>query len=598
MGPRRAPGRPPPPGSVPFSQYAPVYLHIKNKQAQVIPFVLNEPQMRVEEEIALAQAEGRPVRFLILKARQLGFSTWSLGRQYEYATSRTGSHCLMAAHDDESGVDLFDRLRLMHDLAPEKPMTRFSNRRELDFSNPDRRQAKENPGLMSKITVGTGGKINLGRSKTLRFLHCSEVAFWPNATSSLLSVEQAIPDDKDTIEIIESTANGVGGEFHERWKRASNPATRGEWRAIFFAWHSFSEYRRPLESGIMAPIPSCVVDHDAFKAEERELVALYGLDDEQLNWRRNAIVSRCGNDMDLFRQEYPSTPEEAFLTTGRPVFNQSKLMYRRRALEARDLRASVDGGKSRIIRGDLIRSAGSVKFIPDPDGPLWIYKLPEGAHEYVIGADVAEGIVKGKDPDACCAQIFDRYSWEQCATFWDHCTPTVLAEKLELLGYWYNTALLAPERNNHGHTVVTILQFRRYPKFHVEQDPDTFGDVPVDKPGWETTAKTRPMLVDALAGAIAGSTCTLNDIATIDECLTFVHNKKNGKAEADAGCHDDRVLGAGIALAVLTWGNKPPQKSSVYDPHRNVDPLVAAASKDVAVHAALLRLRQEADRDR
>lgn len=592
-----APRRLPIPGSVPFREYAPLYLHIKNKRSQVIPFVLNEPQLLVEDQIDLARSEGRPVRLLILKARQLGFSTLSLGHQYEFATSKKGSHCLMAAHDDESGVDLFERLRLMHDLAPEKPMTRYSSRRELDFSNPSRKDSKTNPGMLSKITVGTGGKINLGRSKTLQFLHCSEVAFWPNADRSLLSVEQAVPDHPDTIEIIESTANGVGGEFHERWKRASDPGKRGEWRAIFFAWHSFAEYRRVLEGGIMSPIPSCVVDHDGFIAEERELVALYGLDEEQLNWRRNAIVTKCGNDLDKFHQEYPSTPEEAFLTTGRPVFNQQKLQYRRRALEAQDIRIQVDRKRPRAVVGDLLRSLGMAKFVPNPEGPLRMYRLPEQGHDYVIGADVAEGIVKGKDPDACCGQIFDRGSWEQVATWHAHgCTPSTFAEKLELLGYWYNIALLAPERNNHGHTVVTILQARKYPSFHVEQDPDSFGDVPIDRPGWETNKKTRPMLVDAFVGAVASGLVTLNDIATIDECLTFVHDKKTGKPQGDAGCHDDRVIAGGIALAVMEWGSKPQRKSSVYDPYSRMDPLVVAAMKDVAVHAKLLKLRQEEER--
>lgn len=584
MGSRRPAEPLPTPGDLPFREYAPLYLHIKNKKAQVVPFVLNEPQLRMEEEFDLADREGRPKRFLILKARQLGFSTWSLGRQYEFATAKKGSHCLMAAHDDESGVDLFDRLRLMHDLAPEKPMTRFSNRRELDFSNPSAKERAKRPGLLSKITVGTGGKINLGRSKTLRFLHCSEVAFWPNATNSLLSVEQAVPDDKDTVEIIESTANGVGGEFHERWKRASNAATRGDWRAIFFAWHSFAEYRRPLDSGIMAPVPGCIVDVQAFKAEERELCALYGLDDEQLNWRRATIVTKCGDDMDKFRQEYPSTPIEAFLTTGRPVFNQAKLMYRRRELEARDLRIHAAAGRPRGFRGDIARSLGFAKFLPDPDGPLSIYKFPEGGHEYLIGGDVAEGVVKGKDPDACCAQVLDHISWEQVAVFHERCTPPVFAEKMELLGYWYNVALLVPERNNHGYTVVTLLQMQNYPRMHIEQDPDKFGNVPVQKPGWDTTPKTRPILVDALGQAIAKSDVLLNDIPTIDDCLTFVTNPKNGKKEGDVGCHDDRVIAAGIALAVALHGPRPTPKSSLYDPYSKLDPLVAAAERDVRAH--------------
>lgn len=581
------------PGVSAFREYAPAYLQIKTKLGKVVPFVLNEPQLRVEDEIDRARQEGRPVRLLILKARQLGFSTWALGRGYEFTTTNGGANALMAAHDDESSVDLFERLRLMHDLAPDKPMTRYSNRRELDFANPNRKEVAQRPGLLSKFTVGTAGKINLGRSKTIRFVHCSEVAFWENAERSLLSLEQAIPDDAGTIEILESTANGVGGEFYDRWRRAENPLTRGIWRAIFFAWHSFTEYRRPLESGVLDPIPSCVVDVPAFESEERELKALFNLDDEQLNWRRWAIVNKCGNNLERFHQEYPSTPEEAFITSGLPVFNQQRLNYRKRQLLAEDLRIAAGKGlRARAIVGDIHRVEGSAKFLPNPLGPLSIYRLPEPGRQYVIAADVAEGITKGKDPDASCGQVLDRHTWEQVAVWHGRIPVPEFTEKLELLGYWYGTALLAPERENHGHTVVTILQFRRYPSLFLEQDPDQLGDVPVEKPGWSTNKKTRPMLVDAIADGVNAKLLVLNDIPTIDELLTFVRDPKTGKPQGDEGCHDDRVLALGIGLAVLEWGAKPSAQSSVYDPYRKLDPLARAASDDLRLRVAAVQRDQ------
>lgn len=568
----------------PFREYAPAWLKIKTKQGTVVPFVLNEPQERVEQLIAELRSQGRPVRLLILKARQLGFSTWALGKAYEHSTQTKGTTALMAAHDDESTVELFERVRLMHDLAPSRPMTRYSNRRELNFANPNKRDAIKNPGLLSKLVVGTAGRINLGRSKTLRFVHCSEVAFWKDAERSLLSLEQAIPGDNDTVEILESTANGVGGEFYNRWQRAMDPATRGDWRAIFFAWHSFAEYRRPLEDGKLCPLPSCVVDVSAFEREENELRALFKLDEEQVNWRRWAIVNKCGNNLDNFHQEYPSTPEEAFLTSGRPVFNRQRLAFRKRELQARDLRLAEEKKRPRRLVGNLKRSNGMAKFVPHPDGFLSIYKLPEHHHEYIIGGDVAEGIVKGKDPDACCAQVFDRHTWEQVAVFHARCTPTEFAEAMELLGYWYGTAYLVPERNNHGHTVVTILQQRRYPRLHTEQDPDYFGNEPVDKPGWQTSVKTRPMMIDAIDDGINGDLVIWNDIPTIDELMTFVFKQKNeskAKAEGDTGCHDDRVIASGISLAVMQYGVKAKRPSSGYDPHRSLDPVTRAAYEDL-----------------
>lgn len=584
----------PVPGRVPFEEYAAAWLRIRDKRARLVPFVLNSAQRRLLGEIRSAESEGRPKRFIILKARQLGFSTMSLGLMYEHATTTPATEAFMAAHDDESTLDLFERVRLMHDQAPIRPMTRYSNRRELDFSNPRRKDAKADPGLMSRIRVGTAGKSTLGRSKTVRYLHCSEVAFWENAGRVLLGLEQALPDDRHTVEIIESTANGVGGEFYERWQRASNPETRGDWRAVFFAWFDDPEYRRPVESGVMNPVPSCVVDVELFLREERELKALFNLDDEQLNWRRWAIVNRCGNSLEMFRQEYPSTPEEAFLTTGRPVFNQQALNFRKRGLMAEDLRRKGEKRSGRWVAGRIVRGTVMPRFLPDEGGDLRVYEFPKPQESYVISADVAEGITKGKDSDSSALQVFRRgVPVVQVASWSGRIPPSEFASMLVMLGYWYNKALLAVESNNHGHTVNTLLVRAKYSRIHMRVDLDRFGPEVLERPGWETNKKTRPILVDAAGDAILG-TVQINDIPTIDQMLTFVHNEKSGKPEGDKGCHDDLVLAFGIGCAVLQMARVPVevQRGKPLQPLNDLDAMVWAHQR------ALLgrKLREQEER--
>lgn len=577
------------PGTVPFEEYAPRFLHIRTKSAKIIPFVPNPPQLRLLGVIREARDEGRPVRIIVLKARQLGFSTLSLGLMYEATTGNEGTHALMAADDDENGVDLFERVRLMHDLAPRRPLTRYSNRRELDFSNPDRRKAGEDPGLLSKITVGTAGKINLGRSKTLRYLHLSEVAFWKDADRVLVSLEQALPDDPGTVEIIESTANGVGGEFYERWKRASNPDTRGDWRAVFFPWHEQEEYRR---AGLMAPIPDCIVDVAAFIREENELRSLYSLDDEQISWRRWAIVNKCGNNLDKFKQEYPSNPDEAFLMSGRPVFNQQLLAYRKRELDAEDARRKAEGRKPRFIRGDLAGTLAAPRVVPKVDGDLWVFRLPQKGHDYMIGGDTAEGVTKGNDPDACAAQVIDRITGEQVAVWHGHITPSGFARFLIMLGYLYNRAVLVPEVNNHGHSVVAFLQDERYPRIHIRRDFDTIAHEWLDRPGWATTTKTRALIVDSLIAMTNDRDITINHTPTLEQMMTFVHNKKTGKPEADVACHDDLVMALGIVTALLKFAEAVPARSSAFNPDSKLDAISAAASRDLRKLVDSLRRRQ------
>lgn len=564
-----------PPTVLTFPEFAAEFLNITPKRGGVTPFVLNEPQRRLDRIIEERRAAGRPVRLIILKARQMGMSTYSLGRMYHYATTREGVMAFLASYDDDSVKDLFERVRLMYDLAPAKPMLRYSNRTELDFSNPDRIAAMHEPGLQSRLRIGTAGRAKLGRSKTLRYLHLSEVAFWENAKRVLLGLEQALPDDPDTIEIIESTANGVGGEFFERWKLAENPETAGEWVAVFFAWFDFPEYSRELEGGVMHPVPPCAPDLEAFEREEQELVALFKLTAEQLNWRRWAIVNKCGNSLELFRQEYPATAMEAFLTSGRPIFNREIINARVRELTAEDLRRRAEGKKPRFVRGELRQIKGRQVFQLNPDADLYVYRFPQRGAAYVIGGDPCRGVSKvedaqGVESDAAEWHVYDTVTWEQVAVYSARVDAVTFARMGYALGWFYNRAHVASEVNDHGHTVVVKLAEWNYPDLYMRHEFDTIGAPPVKKPGWETNKKTRPIWIDAVGSAINGRYARFNHLPFLEQCLTFVRTKEKPQGEADSGCHDDGVTATGIALAVMEHKYKRPAASSPFDPTKNL----------------------------
>lgn len=540
---------------VPFAEFsARVPLKIRTKEGDVVVFRPNVVQQIIDRKIDELIERGKPIRLIVLKARQEGVSTYSLGKGYQYVTTQEGRHALLVAHDDDSTTQLFDRLRLMYDLAEFRPMVRYSSKTELDFSNPNRARARAEPGLLSKFQVGTAGKLNLGRSFTLQYLHLSEVAFWRNASNVLLGLEQALPKNPGTIEIIESTANGVGGEFYERWERASDPKSAGDWVPLFFPWWIFPEYQID-PCGEMLPIPSCADDHEAWKLEENEIRGLYDLTDAQLNWRRWCIVNQCGNDLEKFHQEYPSSPEEAFVASGRPVFNQNRIMFRIRKLKAIDLRRRAGGERPRFVTGNIRSKMNHLHWLPRPDGSMRVYKWPKKGHRYVVGADVSEGMTIGKDPDYCAAQVFDRLSWEQVAVFQAHCTPSEFAEFLRLIGYFYNTAKLAPEANNHGHTVCVKLEEMQYPNLYLRQDFDRLGNKVQERVGWITNVKTRGILVDAASEGIDDNLAVMNDLPTLFEMLRFVRDEKTGKAQGSEGCHDDLVISYGITLAVISYGD-------------------------------------------
>ncbi len=294
-----------------FPHYAERCLKIRTKSGQVAPFILNQAQTYVHNKLEEQKARTGRVRALVLKARQQGFSTYIGGRFYHKVTHRTGTQVFILTHEDDATSNLFQMVERYHEHNNPlvKPATSADNAKELRFHKLD-----------SGYSVGTAGAKARGRSKTVQLFHGSEVAFWPNAPTHFAGVVQAIPDLPDTEVILESTANGIGGEFHERWQQAE--AGIGDYIAIFVPWFWSEEYRRPVPEGFL------------LSDEEEDYATLHGLDREQMVWRRAKIAEL--KDPLLFKQEYPATAAEAFQTTGHDAFisaNDEEVVLRARKRE-------------------------------------------------------------------------------------------------------------------------------------------------------------------------------------------------------------------------------------------------------------------------
>jgi len=278
-----------------FPHYAGKCLKIRTKSGAIQPFTLNTAQQYVHERLEAQRKATGKVRALILKARQQGFSTYIGGRFYHRVTHSFGIQCFILTHEQPATDNLFsmvDRYH-KHNHPLVKPSTGASNAKELYFD-----------GLDSGYSVGTAGSRAVGRSKTIQLFHGSEAAFWPNAPEHFAGVVQTVPDLPGTEIILESTANGIGGEFHERWQQAE--AGEGDYIAIFVPWFWSDEYRRA--------VPADFVLTD----EEEDYRALHGLDVGQMVWRRAKMAEL--KDPLLFKQEYPATAAEAFQTTGHDAF--------------------------------------------------------------------------------------------------------------------------------------------------------------------------------------------------------------------------------------------------------------------------------------
>ena len=536
------------------------FLKIRNKEAQLVPFVLNDAQLLFDAEIKKCEEQGRLKRFIILKARQMGFSTYTEGLLFHRTTQNPFTNSMIITQEDKATQNLFNMSKLYYEELPTalKPMIKYSNGKELVFENPtnDPIEKKKNPGLRSKITVATAGTVEVGRSATIHNLHASEVAFFPDASTTMLGLLQCVPDTLNSCVVLESTANGVGGYFYDIWQKAC----RGEndFIPLLYPWFTDVHYQKPFTSTSEKENFEKTLDDYEVALMSRNNLTL-----EQMNWRRHTIANKCAGDKELFMQEYPSTPEEAFIASGRPVFNIPAL---RKYLEH-----AKEG-----IRGYIKED----KFLQDEKGYVEIWKEPKPNAYYVIGADVAEGLVEG---DYSVAQVLD----EDCnvvARWHGHIDPDLFGIELVNLAKYYNEAYLAIENNNHGLTTIKSVQRQEYWNLFFSKTYDRFSDTITKKLGWSTNGKTKPMMIDKLAEFVREFYIGIQDKLTIQELLTYII-EDNGKTNAQEGCHDDCVTSLAIALQAWLEGKGESYTPEIVDENRTrnvVDPLFEQEELEVS----------------
>ncbi len=513
-------------------------LKIKTKSGTVVPFRLNDAQRKLYAVAKRQQDAGKPVRLIILKARQLGFSTLTEGLIFHACATRKNVNALIVAHREDATANLFRMSKLFYDElpAPVKPMLRASNAQELVFENPSklRSEREARPGLRSRIRCATAGGRGIGRSDTLQCVHLSEYAFWPDGAdgkaSTLAGILQAVPSLPGTMVVIESTANGFE-DFKERWDAAV--AGENDFEPMFFAWFENPDYSMPVVPGT------------EWTPEERELRDAYRLTDGQLQWRRWCIANNCGGSLDMFRQEYPASPGEAFLHSGTGVFDNEQIVLRLERLPS-------PAGRGEFTDGEWTESE---------TGAITLYELPEEGVPYVLGGDTA-----GEGSDYFTAIVINNVSGRIAAKLRQKYSEPEYVRQIDALGRFYNDALVAIETNFSTYPVMK-LQEMEYPNQYSREREDTYTRQMRKSYGFRTDRQSRPRAIANLVEVFSSHPEWFTDRELLEEMLTFCYNEDH-RPEALAGKHDDRVMGAAITYAVrhqqrmtvLTEPEKPREK--------------------------------------
>ncbi len=555
-------------------------LVIKHKMTkQLVPFmeVVNWAQKIFVEMVIKDIQAGVPIRYIILKARQMGFSTMIEALGYWWTSTHRYVTSVIIAHEKNAVSTLYKMFRRYYEYSHPhfQPDRKYNTKQELvfDVSDEVKKECADQgiapPGLQSEIKtmVAADGK---GRADNINFFHGSEVAFWDDSADIVSSALQAVPMAPESFVFLESTANGIGGYFYDEWQIAK----RGESQFIplFFAWHQHHEYE----------FPATQEDLGFLDDEEEALIELFkeeGYTEDswwrKLYWRRRK-KKEFRTEPKKFYQEYPSTPEEAFLASGRPVFDTKILQ----AME----KIAIDSAKTLPYKcGEIVKNpdiTSQKKFVfnemrrvgeTDPS-PLRVWWLPQKGKKYVIGVDVSEGIEiessKGKEPDYSVVDVMDVESRKTVARWRGYIDPDLLGDLVFAIGKFYNDALVGVEINNHGIATASNLKNAFYRNLYMrESQEDEQFQVRTTKFGWRTDKKTKPIMISELQRAIRESDIIDLDIVFIRECMSYV-KKDDGSMAAQEGQHDDTVMAKAIALQMADWSpyNTEYAKENIHKP--------------------------------
>jgi len=507
-----------------FNEFCRLNLKIKTKDGRLDPLTPRKVQQIIVERVLEKLEQGEPIRFIILKARQQGVSTIVEALIYWWTTTHKHQQSKIIAHNTDTSEYLYAMFRTFYDnsLPTFRPTTRYNTRNDLTFDN-DQDQQK---GLKSQIDTATAENTGTGRGQTVQWLHGSEVALWPKGQEIVAGLMQAIPLMPNTAVFLESTANGIGDYFHTTWQAAK----RGEsaFEPLFFPWNIHEEY------SLKPPV------HFRLNTEEKKLRKEHKLTYGQLYWRRKKMLEFVGDEK-RFYQEYPLTDSEAFLASGTPRFNTTKLAEM-------EMKCYEPQTYELIVRKDKMLQERIIPKVLE-QAPLKVWIQPQDGHDYVIGADVAEGI----EEDYSVATVMDRKSHQTVARFRGDMEPSDFGEYLALLGRWYNGALIGAEINNHGLTTVQRLRDVGYENlYRREMGIDERYEEYTSKLGWRTDVRTKPLMIDGLSEAISTDQIVDYDKIFIRECMTYIRDPR-GRTNAQEGQHDDTVISTAICLQLFEW---------------------------------------------
>lgn len=460
-------------------------LRVRDREGIEQPLRANAVQRAFEER--------RGQRNIVLKARQMGVTTWVAGRFFLKTITTRGVLTVQVAHTREAAEGIFRMVQRFWECLPmelrEGPLRRSrANVGQMIF-----------PELDSEFRVVSAADESAGRGMTIQNLHCSEVSRWQgDAAATLAGLRAALTPGGELV--MESTPNGAYGCFYEEWLRAGfGDGSSGDVVQHFFPWW--------LEGAYVAGAPM-----GGLREDEAALVLAHGLTGEQIGFRRGLEASYRG----LRSQEFAEDAESCFKATGDCCFDVAAI----------ETRLAVVPAATEVRRG----------------GALQVWLPAVAGKDYLVAVDTAGG---GVDGDFAAVQVIELASGLQCAELQQRLTVLELAKVSAALGREYGGAMIVVERNNHGSGVLAYLDsVERYSRVWSQSGGEAVGSA-----GWLTTAGNKPGMVSRMGALLVDSPWMFFSRRLLAECRTFVASI-GGRTGAANGAHDDCLMAMAIGQAV------------------------------------------------
>ena len=571
-----------------FEYWAARCCYIKNKQGgDDILFRLNRPQRKLVAALEKMRVEGKPIRLILLKARQWGGSTCTqMYMAWLQLVHKTGLNSLIVAQQHSTTAeirDMFVRMIDRYEVPSASPSEGEKTKSKIKAAGPGTLKVVDRN---FKVKVGSAERPDSCRGGDYSLVHCSEVALWKKTRlktpeDMLRAACSGVLLQPLTMILLESTANGTGNFFHTEYEAAK----RGEsqFKPLFVAWYEIEQYSLPLDPEESRKFAETLIkgknDNQADSTRKQPGAYLWWLWEkgatlEAINWyvKERAKYSDHG----LMAAEYPSDDIEAFVHSGARVFDRYKVEALRKGCTMIPIKGEITG-ESPTGPDSLL----NVRFNEDSQGNLRVWKRPEKLTDsevtgrYLTVVDIGGRSAKA---DWTVITVFDREPMtrgegpEVAAQWRGHTDFDLLAWNAARIAKFYDNSLLVIESNtlethdrdrlvegDQSHFLFHQLKSAYTNLYSRKRKPEDIRQGAPVKYGFHTNAATKPLIIANLVKVVREGLYTERDEMCLDEYLCY-EQRQDGSYGALSGRHDDLLMTRAIGLHVCFNEMDPPRR--------------------------------------